>query len=160
MGLEYIRVCLSHIWWKFFKVKVCVKAVPPNLCTKLTHQSLEKKATLLQATLSNILSRMETYVFWSLFLIVIRQHWFSDKGFVSPDNKPLSEPMLTHTLITTWLYFNHNDLTMPDREWRGPEPFSMLSTVPYFDGLVQERCNSIANALELRFSCTNSSIII
>ena len=25
------------------------------------------------------------------------------------------------------------------------------------DGLVQERCNSIANALELRLSCTNSS---
>ena len=28
----------------------------------------------------------------------------------------------------------------------------------YFDGLVQERCNSIANALELRLSCTNPSI--
>ena len=26
------------------------------------------------------------------------------------------------------------------------------------DGLVQERCNSIANALELRLSCTNPSI--
>ena len=28
----------------------------------------------------------------------------------------------------------------------------------YFDGLVQERRNSIANALELRLSCTNPSI--
>ena len=28
----------------------------------------------------------------------------------------------------------------------------------YIDGLVQERRNSIANALELRLSCTNSSI--
>ena len=28
----------------------------------------------------------------------------------------------------------------------------------YIDGLVQERCNSIANALELRLSCTNPSI--
>ena len=27
----------------------------------------------------------------------------------------------------------------------------------YIDGLVQERRNSIANALELRFSCTNPS---
>ena len=27
--------------------------------------------------------------------------------------------------------------------------------VPYLNGLVQERCNSIANALELRFSYTN-----
>ena len=28
----------------------------------------------------------------------------------------------------------------------------------YIDGLVQERRNSIANALELRLSCTNTSI--
>ena len=28
----------------------------------------------------------------------------------------------------------------------------------YFDGLVQERRNSIANALELRLSCTNPSV--
>ena len=28
----------------------------------------------------------------------------------------------------------------------------------HLDGLVQERCNSIANALELRLSCTNPSI--
>ena len=28
----------------------------------------------------------------------------------------------------------------------------------YIDGLVQERRNSIANALELRLSCTNPSI--
>ena len=31
-------------------------------------------------------------------------------------------------------------------------------TVRYIDGLVQERHNSIANALELRLSCTNPSI--
>ena len=29
----------------------------------------------------------------------------------------------------------------------------------YFDGLAQERCNSIANALELHLSCTNPSIL-
>ena len=28
----------------------------------------------------------------------------------------------------------------------------------YIDGLVQERCNSIANTLELRLSCTKPSI--
>ena len=33
--------------------------------------------------------------------------------------------------------------------------FSVLT--PYYDGLVQERHNSIANALELRLSCTNPS---
>ena len=30
--------------------------------------------------------------------------------------------------------------------------------LPYIDELVQERRNSIANALELRLSCTNPSI--
>ena len=30
----------------------------------------------------------------------------------------------------------------------------------YFDGLVQERPNSIANALELCLSCTNPSICV
>ena len=29
----------------------------------------------------------------------------------------------------------------------------------HLNGLVQERCNSIANALELRLSCTNPSIL-
>ena len=33
------------------------------------------------------------------------------------------------------------------------------STIYYFNGLVQERGNSIANALELRLSCTNPSIL-
>ena len=28
----------------------------------------------------------------------------------------------------------------------------------HLDGLIQERCNSIANALELHLSCTNPSI--
>ena len=31
-------------------------------------------------------------------------------------------------------------------------------TEAYIDGLVQDRRNSIANALELRLSCTNPSI--
>ena len=31
---------------------------------------------------------------------------------------------------------------------------------PYIDGLVEERCNSIANALELRLSCTNPSMYL
>ena len=30
--------------------------------------------------------------------------------------------------------------------------------ISYIDGLMQERCNSIANALELHLSCTNPSI--
>ena len=35
---------------------------------------------------------------------------------------------------------------------------SIITSNSYIDGLVQERRNSIANALELRLSCTNPSI--
>ena len=35
----------------------------------------------------------------------------------------------------------------------------VVSHVDIIDGLMQERRNSIANALELRLSCTNPSII-
>ena len=37
-------------------------------------------------------------------------------------------------------------------------PVHVTKSIPYFDGLVQERRNSIANALELRLSCTNPSM--
>ena len=37
------------------------------------------------------------------------------------------------------------------------KPFE-YNMIYYFDGLVQERRNSIANALELHISCTNLSI--
>ena len=33
-----------------------------------------------------------------------------------------------------------------------------LQNIPQIDGIVQERCNSIANALGFRLSCTNPSI--
>ena len=36
--------------------------------------------------------------------------------------------------------------------------WQILGSAFYFDGLVQEKRNSIANALELRLSCTNLSI--
>ena len=41
---------------------------------------------------------------------------------------------------------------------QSPEPMMTLLTEENIDGSVQERCNSIANALELHFSCTNPSI--
>ena len=36
----------------------------------------------------------------------------------------------------------------------------ILFLIAYIDGLVQERCNSIANALELRLPCINPSIYV
>ena len=41
---------------------------------------------------------------------------------------------------------------------RGPEIYVLLSLQCYINGLVQERRNFIANALELHLSCTNPSI--
>ena len=40
----------------------------------------------------------------------------------------------------------------------GPNFHTILHTVPYIDGLIQERRNSIANPLELHLSWTNPSI--
>ena len=37
--------------------------------------------------------------------------------------------------------------------------YNKTASSVYIDGLVQERCNSIANALELHFSCTNPLIL-
>ena len=45
---------------------------------------------------------------------------------------------------------------LPD--WSETIPTRFWNIVPYFDALVKERRNSIANALELRLSCTNPSI--
>ena len=42
--------------------------------------------------------------------------------------------------------------------WRNNASKGHDNVYEYFDGLVQERRNSIANALELRLSCTNPSI--
>ena len=38
------------------------------------------------------------------------------------------------------------------------EKWSLKHMYVYIDGLVQERCNSSALAMELRLSCTNPSI--
>ena len=48
------------------------------------------------------------------------------------------------TLVIVRCGNNHKDYVS---QWLGT----------YFNGLVQERCNSIANALELHLSCTNPS---
>ena len=61
-------------------------------------------------------------------------------------------PLLTHWnyvfLALTHQYYNHWYL----------EHFHLNCPLVNIDGLVQERRNSIANALELRLSCTNLSI--
>ena len=53
-------------------------------------------------------------------------------------------------------------INVSESEWilgltQGHKPHGKI-THSYIDGLVQERRNSIANALELRLSCTNPSI--
>ena len=44
--------------------------------------------------------------------------------------------------------------------WHSSPMHICIIRPPYIDELVQERCNSIANALELRLSCTISSICV
>ena len=48
--------------------------------------------------------------------------------------------------------------SMIDRLWAQSLICILHMTTCHIDGLVQERCNSIANAPELRLSCTNPSI--
>ena len=49
---------------------------------------------------------------------------------------------------------------LPTSELPLPVPTMTHFTNAYIDGLVQEKRNSIANTLVLRFSCTNPSICI
>ena len=68
-------------------------------------------------------------------------------------DKPLSEPMMVSLLGLNELNNSHGVFGSQD----------IITTKQnkrcgYFDGLVQERRNSIADALELRLSCINSSI--
>ena len=55
-----------------------------------------------------------------------------------------------NVILSNWCIFNNNN----NNKIRGGAPYS----IGHFDGLVQERRNSLANALELRLSCTNPSI--
>ena len=52
-----------------------------------------------------------------------------------------------------YLQYNSNGDTKLSREWLGSE-----TGKSHFDGLMQERGNSIANTLQLCFFCTNPSI--
>ena len=53
-----------------------------------------------------------------------------------------------------WFWFRF-ERTLPAYAWFWPR---YCTAVAYVDGLVLERRNSIANALELRLSCTNPSM--
>ena len=73
---------------------------------------------------------------------------------------------LVSPLYKQWRYrslaYSHWYVTMCYVTWR-PLPtlcyiIFVISTATHFDGLMQERRNSIANALELHLSCTKPSI--
>ena len=54
-------------------------------------------------------------------------------------------------------YWTHQEWSCTRCRWLGMDKYQVSCII---EGLVQERCNSIANALELHLSCTNSSIYI
>ena len=94
-----------------------------------------KMATILQTAFLNVIKKIYVFVFilhWSLFLemkLIICHHGF--RLWYGTEQKT------SHYLHQWW---------------------SRSTTIPYIDGLVQERHNSIANAMELRLSCTNPLI--
>ena len=58
-------------------------------------------------------------------------------------------------LLKSWIIYDPNLII---NLWLFQDGAFKSKLMPYIDGLMQERCNSIANALELRLSCTNPSI--
>ena len=60
-------------------------------------------------------------------------------------------------IIYIYQDINHTCIKIHTVSWQY-DIVSPLSTTGDIDGLVQERRNSSANALELRLSCTNPSI--
>ena len=82
----------------------------------------------------------------NMILLQILQWQDSDRGSL----KFISDISLLSILEKQ----NHKSLA----EYKGDQDVTLLLTyLEYIDGLVQERHNSIANALELRLSCTNPS---
>ena len=65
----------------------------------------------------------------------------------------VKSPYTQHTLWFSWLF-----VTQKDHEGsQSNEPIDIQLKSVYPIGLVQERRNSIANAMELYLSCTNPS---
>ena len=61
-----------------------------------------------------------------------------------PVNSPHKWPVTRKMFLSIW--WRHHDLS------------SLGQWLPCFDGWLQKRCNSIANSLEFRLSCTNPSV--
>ena len=79
--------------------------------------------------------------------------------------KPSSQPMLAYYQLDPWEHISNQNVTIFIEEsefenvvCENVSHFVSASVCWYINGLVQERHNSIANALELRLSCTNPSI--
>ena len=79
----------------------------------------------------------------------------SDNGLVLSGNKPLSESLmaslLTHTCITRPQWVKNKDIILISTR------FLTVQTADKIVGLMQERRNSNALAMELRLSCINPS---
>ena len=63
-----------------------------------------------------------------------------------------------HQHMSDWVLFNYGIFTWTSSVVRHGLIFTSNRKIQVIDGLMQERCNSIANALELCLSCTNPTI--
>ena len=66
----------------------------------------------------------------------------------------ISQPQDTHIQLS-----DHSEIWQVPRQQCCPGTCQISEWYHHIDRLVQERCNSIANALELRLSCINPSIL-
>ena len=132
----------------------------------LTHWGWDKMAAISQTTFSSTFSWMKMFEFrlkfhWSMLLKGLNDNILALVQIMAwrrPGDKPLSEPMmfslLTHICVTRPQWVNNGmaylvEILSHRRQGSGNH---------YIEQLVQERCNFIANALELCLSCTNLSI--
>ena len=68
--------------------------------------------------------------------------------------------MGSRLIRATHSHWHWNDRSHTQCQWSNPEEYGGIHGMKqiYINGLVQEKSNSIANALELRLFCTNPSI--
>ena len=130
----------------------------PTLCQRDWVNTLrpDKMGVIFQTTFLNAFTQMKMYGFW------LRFHWrFNQKCLSFGSDNGLAAVrwqaiFLINDGLVHWRIYASlglNELT----PLRINNPLIHHSKIN-IHGLVQERCNSVANTLELRLSCTNPSI--
>ena len=102
----------------------------------------------------NMLQNTSVLEFYYSIMILLSDWWYWVFGWVILMFISFFEKMYLVSVIPTYIskIWDDKNTTL----WK--KPIFKNEQQGYFHGLVHERCNSIANALELCLSCTNPSI--